>query len=74
MIDTFGVPEYFADKIGAIEDAGHGMVRIVRCIERQGILIPVFSLVTPAVAMLQEAPRFREMANRITCMEGVCRH
>jgi hypothetical protein len=53
MIDTFGVPEYYSDRIGDIEDAGNGMIRVVRCIERHGVLIPVFSLVTPAIAMLR---------------------
>jgi hypothetical protein len=74
MIDTFGVPEYYADKIGDVEDAGNGMIRVVRCIERRAILIPVFSLVTPVIAMLQEESRFREIANRVAGMDGVCRH
>jgi hypothetical protein len=50
------------------------MVRVVRCIERHGVLIPVFSLVTPAVVMLRDEPRFRAMANKIAGLEGVCRH
>lgn len=65
MIDTFGVPEYYSDRIGAIEDAGCGMIRIVRCIERHGVLVPVFSCVTPALGILQDQPRFREIARKV---------
>jgi hypothetical protein len=73
-IDTFGVPEYYSDHIGALEDAGNGLIRIVRCIERNGVLIPVFSFVTPAISILRDAPRFRTMANKVAGMEGVCRN
>jgi hypothetical protein len=74
MIDTFGVPEFYSDRLGEIEDAGNGLIRVVRCIDRHGILIPVFSLVTPALSTIQEAPRFREIAIKIVGMEGVCRN
>jgi hypothetical protein len=66
MIDTFGVPEYWSDKLGALEDAGNGMLRTVRCIERNGVLVPVFSCVMPAIAVLKDGPRYRE-----TCMKIV---
>jgi hypothetical protein len=65
LLDTFGVPEYYSDRLGAIEDAGSGMVRTVRCIERHGVLIPVFSCVTPALVLLKDGPRFREMCLQI---------
>ena len=37
MIDTFGVLEYYSDKIGEIENAENGLIRVVRCIERRGV-------------------------------------
>jgi hypothetical protein len=71
-IDTFGVPEYWSDRLGAIEDAGHGMVRIVRCIERCGILIPVFTMITPALTFIQDEERRRKAAKKIAGMECGC--
>ena len=74
VLDCIGVPEYFTTHIGAMEDAGNGMIRVVRCIERGGVLIPVLSVVTPAVSVLQDAPRFREMAKKIAMggLAGSC--
>ena len=69
MLDTFGVPEFYSDRIGSLEDAGNGMVRAVRCIERKGVLIPVFSYITPAVCIMKDALRFREIAEEIVCRE-----
>lgn len=74
MLDTFGVPEFYADRIGAIEDAGNGMMRIVRCIERNGVLIPVFTVVTPAMGVLKDNARFREIAQQIICKEMSAAH
>lgn len=62
MLDTFGVPEFYADHIGAIEDAGHGMMRVVKCVKRQGVLIPVYSFVAPAAAFLQNDREMRAFA------------
>jgi hypothetical protein len=53
---------------------GRRGIRAVHCIERRGVLIPVFSLVTPAIARLQQESHFRELANKIAGTEGVCRH
>lgn len=69
ILDTFGAPEFWSDRIGEIEDAGNGMMRIVRCIERHGVLIPVFSCVTPAISVIHDGPRFREVAMRIVSHE-----
>ena len=55
--------------VGAIEDAGSGMIRVVRCIMRGGMLIPVFSAVIPAISILEDAPRFRETAKKIAFKE-----
>jgi len=64
VLDTFGVPEYYADRLAEAEDAGNGMVRCVRCVERHGILVPVYSVVVPAFTLIQESPRLREIANK----------
>lgn len=65
VLDCIGIPEYFSTHVGTIEDAGCGLIRIVRCIERNGVVIPVFSCVTPALNMIKDGPRFREMALRV---------
>lgn len=73
IIDTYGVPEYFVTHMGAIEDAGAGMIRAVHCIERNGVMIPVFSRVMPALSLLRIGPVIREFAQRIACSEVVDR-
>jgi hypothetical protein len=52
VVDTFGVPEYFAPAY-RMEDAGDGMIRIVRGIERHGIFIPACSTVMPAITVMR---------------------
>jgi hypothetical protein len=64
-IDTFGTPEYFSTHLGAVEDAGDGMLRVIRCVKRGGVLIPVCSLIVPALNVLKEGPRYREMAHKV---------
>lgn len=71
MLDCFGVPEYFATDVGDVEDAGGGNIRIVRCIKRGGVLVPVYSLVTPALQMVIDAPRVREVAIEILKRENI---
>lgn len=65
VLDCAGVPEFYSDRLGSLEDAGNGMLRIVRCIERRGILIPVFSFVMPALAVLRDSPKYQEVAQQI---------
>lgn len=69
ILDCIGVPEFYSDRLGALEDAGNGMMRVVRCIERNGELIPVFSFILPAVAVLQDCGKYREVAQSI--VQGV---
>lgn len=65
MLDAIGVPEYFSTHTGDIEDAGGGMVRVIRCIERHGVLVPVYSAVAPAESMLRTGPEIREFCLRM---------
>lgn len=65
MLDTFGVPEFFADHIGAMEDAGHGLMRVVKCIKRKGVLIPVYSFVSPAATFLTNDAQMSTFARRM---------
>jgi hypothetical protein len=64
-IDTFGVPEYFTTHLGAMEDAGGGMLRAIRCIKRNGMLIPVCTIVMPAIAVMRDGQRYQEMARKV---------
>lgn len=65
VLDCIGVPEFYSDKLGALEDAGCGMMRVVRCIERRGVLIPVFCLITPALSVLRDSPKYQDVAREI---------
>ena len=53
IIDTFGVPEFFVTHCGKLEDIGHGLMRDIRCIKRGNLLQPVYSVVQPALTVLQ---------------------
>lgn len=70
VLDCVGVPEYFATHIGAMEDAGSGLVRVIHCIERGGVSIPVFSAVRPALSILRDGPGLREVALKVACNHG----
>jgi hypothetical protein len=65
MLDAIGVPEFFVTRVGAIEDAGEGMVRVVRCVERHRVLVPVYSTITPACHILKVAPDLMAFARKI---------
>lgn len=65
MLEGIDVPEIFTTHLGALEDAGGGMMRVVRCVKRRGVLIPVVNLIVPAVNILQESGNFRHIAQQI---------
>ena len=67
FLDCVGVPEFFVTHIGAIEDAGSGMVRTIRCIKRSGVLIPIVSCIVPALAMLEAQAIIKEIARKAAC-------
>jgi hypothetical protein len=65
MLDDVHVQEIFYTHIGSIEDAGSGMIRIVRCVERHGLLVPVLSTVSPAISVLKLSKDANDFARRI---------
>lgn len=65
MIDLLGCPEFFVNEIGAIEDAGDGLIRIVRGIRRGEEFIPVFSFVTPVSKFIEVRTRVQALAQKI---------
>jgi hypothetical protein len=69
-IDTFGVPEHFASNVGLIEDAGDGMVRLVYCVNRQGVQIAVCSNVVPARAILRFCRDAEAVATQVIRANG----
>jgi hypothetical protein len=71
IFDTFGVPEFFVTEIGAIESAGGGNTRVIRCIKRRGVLVPVFTYVTPTLNLVIDAATVREQAQEIFNREQV---
>ena len=69
VLDCMGVPEFFSTHIGSIEDIGSGLIRIVRCVERNGELIPVFSCVMPAMSVLNNWTVLRDLVERVACRQ-----
>jgi hypothetical protein len=56
--------------VGTLEDAGGGNLRRFRCVFRGGVLIPIFSYVSPAQNTLAEAPKIKAMAMAIVRGKG----
>ena len=52
MLDATGVQEFFYTTIGKTEPAGGGCVRVYCCVEREGVLVPVFTVVMPAMSLV----------------------
>lgn len=63
-MDSFGVPEFFATHIGEVEYLEGGIVRIVRTVSRAGVMMPVYSLITPLECVLQASRQLREATER----------
>ena len=58
LIDT-----YFSEI--ALEDAGDGMVRIVRYVNKRGILVPVIGTVCPAAKLIEQGRMCTEFARKV---------
>lgn len=56
-IDTFGIQEFFVTHM-MLESAGDDLIRCVRCVERNGVLQPVFSYVSPVASIRRNSPIF----------------
>lgn len=65
MLDGFDLAEVYTTHLGTLEDAGDGMMRVIRCVKRRNVLVPVVSIILPAIGVLQDGPRFREAAQEI---------
>ena len=74
VLDCVGVPEYIATHIGAVEDAGFGLIRIIRCIVRNDVLVPVVSIVVPAMSVLEGTALAYNLARQMVCGEGRANH
>lgn len=63
MLDATNLQEIFTTHLGALEDAGDGMVRVIRCIKRNDLLVPVAVLIIPAMNILKEHMRYKAVAD-----------
>jgi hypothetical protein len=70
MLDTVGVPEFYADHVGEMEDMGDGLMRVVKCIKRKGVLIPVYSFVAPATRFLTSDLQMIAFARSVLNMDA----
>lgn len=50
------------------EDAGDGQMRIVRGVKHNGVIVPIFSYVTPALAMIRDGQAAIDFARHILAM------
>jgi len=71
MLDTIGVPEFFVTHVGAIEEAGDGLMRVVSCVQRHRALVPVYSKVIPACHVLRLAPELIDFARKVLLEQRV---
>lgn len=63
-IDITGIPEYFFCH-NELEDAGDGLIRIVRYIKRNGIIQPVCSTVSPALSVMNLGREAYDFARKV---------
>jgi hypothetical protein len=63
-IDTIGVPEFWASNVAEVEVAGDGLVRLIVCTNRKDENVPVYSVVMPAIGLLQSIPLMSEFCKR----------
>jgi hypothetical protein len=52
VFDAIEAPEYFYNAV-EFEDAGGGMVRVIRYSKRRGVLVPVVSTISTAASLVQ---------------------
>lgn len=64
MLDAAGLPEIYTTHMGLIEDAGDGMLRVVRCVKRHGVLVPRVCIIMPALNVIEDRERFRVAAEQ----------
>jgi hypothetical protein len=67
--DAFGVPSYYVHKFFA-EPAGPGDVRLYACATINGVLVPQYLAVMPALSLLTSADLVREVARQLLRGEG----
>lgn len=65
MLDADDLPEIYTTHLGLLEDAGDGMLRCVRCVKRNGVLLPRVCIIMPALNVLQDRETFLRMAERV---------
>lgn len=74
MLDAIGIPEHFTTHTGCMEDAGDGMIRIIRCIKRGNVLVPVYSTVLPAACCLRAIEDVRDFCLSLLRGTAAARH
>ena len=64
LMDAVSVQDVYVS--GAVfEDAGEGMMRIIRYVTHQGVRVPVFSYVTSAASMIRDGTAAVEFARKM---------
>jgi hypothetical protein len=72
MMDAMSVQDVYVT--GAMfEDAGDGQMRVIRFVKHNNVIVPIFSYVTPAVAMIRDGMAAVEFARRVLG-EQMARH
>lgn len=65
MLDAINAPEFYTTHTGLIEDAGDGAIRVIRCVKRGGVLVPVYSSVLPATCCLRSIEAARDFCLKL---------
>jgi hypothetical protein len=64
LMDAVSVQDIYVT--GALfEDAGDGQMRVVRFVRHNGVIVPIFSYVTPAIAMIRDGTAAVEFARNL---------
>jgi hypothetical protein len=65
LAEVIGLPVYWIDSV-IPEDAGNGVVRVINCVTRNGVLIPQFEALIHSTRLIIAARTVTD------CAVGVC--
>jgi hypothetical protein len=64
LAEVIGLPTYWVDSV-VPEDAGNGVVRIINCVTRNGVLIPQFETLIHSTRLITAARAVTDYARSV---------
>lgn len=68
LAEVIGLPVYWIDSV-VPEDAGNGVVRVINCVTRNGVLIPQFEALIHSTNLILAARVVSDCARAVCCSD-----